>query len=72
MASADAKSGFKLPSSSLDEIFKVIQGYASFGKLASLSDISKNTGMHSTAISKNVGFLLSLGILEGGKNKGLT
>lgn len=65
-------SGFKLPGSSVDEVFKVIQGYANFGKMASLSDISKTTGMHETAISKNVGFLLSLGILEGGKNKAAT
>jgi hypothetical protein len=74
MANADAKDNerFKLPGSSLDEIFKVIQGYASVNKMASLSDISKNTGMHVTAISKNVGFLLSTGILEGGKNKAPT
>ena len=73
MTSVDNKeNGFKLPGSSLDEVFKVIQGYAAVGKLASLTDISKNTGMHRTAISKNVGFLLSLGILEGGKNKAPT
>ena len=63
---------FKLPGSSLDEVFKVVQGYASIGKGAPLSEISKNTGMHTTAISKNVGFLLSLGLLEGGKNKAPT
>lgn len=63
---------FKLPASSLDEVFKVVQGYTSFGKLASLSDISKSTGMHETAISKNVGFLLSIGILQGGRDKSVT
>lgn len=63
---------FKLPHSSLDEVFKVVQGYATFGKTASLSDIAKNTGMHSTSISKNVGFLLSLGILQGGRDKSVT
>lgn len=63
---------FKLPGSSLDEIFKVVQGYTSFGKLAALSDISKSTGMHETAISKNVGFLISIGLLEGGKSKFVT
>jgi len=73
MTSAEPKNNaFKLPGSSLDEVFKVVQGYASFGKMASLGDISKNTGMHDTAISKNVGFLLSLGILQGGKNKAPT
>lgn len=63
---------FKLPGSSLEEVFKVIQGYTSFGKLASLSDISKSTGMHETAISKNVGFLLSMGFLQGGRDKSTT
>lgn len=74
MASIEPKDNgrFKLPGSSLDEVFKVIQGYANVVKLASLADVSKNTGMHVTAISKNVGFLLSLGILEGGKNKAAT
>ena len=69
---ANGNDRFKLPGSSLDEVFKVVQGYATFGKTASLADIAKNTGMHSTSISKNVGFLLSLGILEGGQNKSVT
>lgn len=74
MTGVDTKENgrFKLPGSSLDEVFKVVQGYASVGKLASLSDISKSTGMHVTAISKNVGFLLSVGLLEGGQNKAPT
>ena len=73
MASADTKdSGFKLPGSSLDEVFKIVQGYATVGKKASLAEISRNTGMHTTAVSKNVGFLLSLGILEGGRDKAAT
>lgn len=73
MASTDNNdSSFKLPGSSLDEVFKVVQGYANLGKKASLADISKNTGMHTTGVSKNVGFLLSLGILEGGRDKATT
>lgn len=63
---------FKLPGSSLEEVFKVVQGYASFGKTASLADIAKNTGMHESSISRNVGFLLSIGILQGGRDKSLT
>lgn len=73
MAATDTKeNSFKLPASSLDEVFKALQGYASVGKPASLADISKNTGMHTTAISKNVGFLLCLGLIDGGKNKAAT
>ncbi len=63
---------FKLPGSSLDEVFKVVQGYVSYGKTASLADIAKNTGMHESSISRNVGFLLSIGILQGGRDKSVT
>ncbi len=63
---------FKLPGSSLEEVFKVVQGYTTFGKTASLADIAKTTGMHETSISKNVGFLLSLGVLQGGRDKSIT
>ena len=75
MANTNSKdSSFKLPASSLDEVFKVVQGYTNVGvgKKASLADISKNTGIHRTTVSKNVGFLLSLGILEGGRDKAIT
>lgn len=69
---ANGNDRFKLPGSSLDEVFKVVQGYTAFGKPASLADISKSTGMHETSISKNVGFLLSLGVLQGGRDKSAT
>ena len=74
MANSDPKSDdrFKLPGSSLDEVFKVVQGYANFDKPASLSDIAKATGMHETSISRNVGFLLSLRLLQGGRYKSPT
>lgn len=63
---------FKLPGSSLDEVFKVVQGYVSVGRTASLADIAKNTGMHESSISRNVGFLLSIGLLQGGRDKSVT
>ena len=74
MTSPQPKSNdrFKLPGSSLDEVIKVIQGYATISKPASLDDVAKATGMHRTSISKNVGFLLSLGLLEGGRSKATT
>ena len=74
MAKANPKSNdkFKLPGSSLEEVFKVVQGYATIDKPASLADIAKATGMHETSISKNVGFLLSMGVLEGGRYKAPT
>ena len=74
MANADSKGNnrFKLPGSSLDGVFNVVQGYSTLDKPASLTDVAKATGMHETSISSNVGFLLSLRVLEGGRSKSPT
>ena len=63
---------FNLPGSSYAEVSKIIQGYASLGKAASLADVSKAIGMDRTVISRNVKFLVSIGILEAGQNKAPT
>ncbi|MBO6756492.1 MAG: hypothetical protein JJ902_09215 [Roseibium sp.] len=64
---------FKLPGSSYQEVSKIIQGYATLGKASSLADVSKTTGgMDPTNVSRNTGFLVSVGILEAGKNKAPT
>ena len=64
---------FKLPGSSYQEVSKIIQGYAALGKPVSLGDVSKTIGgMDPTTISRNTGFLVAVGILEGGRNKAPT
>jgi hypothetical protein len=63
---------FSLPGSSYAEVSKIIQGYASLGKPASLADVSKAIGMDRTVISRNVKFLVSIGLLEAGQNKAPT
>lgn len=63
---------FSLPGSSYAEVSKIIQGYASLGKPASLADVSRAIGMDRTIISRNVKFLVSIGILEAGQNKAAT
>ena len=65
-------SEFKLPSSSFSEIGKIIQAYAQINKPASLDDISKRTGINTTTVSGNNGFLISIGVVEGGKSKSAT
>ena len=55
---------FKLPSSSFEELNKIIQGY--------VTEVSKATGMRNDTISRNVGFLVALGILEGRRDKSST
>jgi len=63
---------FKLPSSSYEEVTKIIKAYGHFSAPAELGQVSKLIGMDPTVISRNVGFLLELAILEPGKKKNIT
>lgn len=63
---------FKLPGSSYEEVSKIIQGYASLDKSASLTDVSNVTGIPDTTVSRNSGFLISLGVIERGAKKAAT
>lgn len=63
---------FKLPQSSYEFIIKVIQAYGHAGDKVSLSVVAQMLGTDPTAVSRNVGFLVSVGILEGGRDKGPT
>lgn len=62
----------KLPSSSYDELAKVIAGYSRVDKESSLDAISKTIGMHRTRVSGNNGFLLGVSLIEGGNKKKAT
>lgn len=62
----------KLPASSFDEVAKIIASYAKLDKESSLAEISKLTSMHKTKISGNNGFLLGVGVIEGGNKKSIT
>lgn len=64
---ADEK--IKLPNSSYEELTKIIKSYGHFSVPAGLDEVSKLIGMDKTVISRNVGFLMELGILEPGKKK---
>lgn len=50
----------KLPSSSYDELAKIIMGYGSFGKEGSLADIARIVGVGTTVVSANNGFCSEL------------
>lgn len=65
---------FKLPASSLEEILKIIQAYASEkdGVTLSLDDISQATGVPRTAVSANNGFLVQIGLITEGNKKSAT
>lgn len=61
-----------LPGSSIDELLRIVKGYASIGKSASLDDLSKSVAMDSTVISRSNGFLKDFGVIEGGRQKQIT
>ncbi len=60
---------FKLPLSSYDELVKFIKAYYHVTKPTELGEISRLTGVATPNISRNVGFFVATGILEGGKMK---
>lgn len=67
-----AEEVFKLPGSSYDELCNIIKGYSQISDTASLKEVSTLVKMHETTISRNSGFLLEMGVVEGGSKKGPT
>ena len=63
---------FSLPSSSFEELQKIIKGYGHSGENASLDDLAKLTGINKTVISPNHKFLAQIGIITGGRAKSAT
>ncbi|BCB60062.1 hypothetical protein HaloA020_07630 [Halomonas sp. A020] len=61
-----------LPSSSFDELVKIIKGYSHASKGASLDEIAKLTGLNKFAISGNNKFLSDIELIEGGRAKSIT
>ena len=65
---------FKLPSSSFEEIVKLIKAYSGEkeGVALSLDDVSQATGVPRTVVSGNNGFLVQIGIITDGNKKAAT
>jgi hypothetical protein len=51
---------------------KIIQAYGNSGQAADLDEVAQASAMDRTIISRNNAFLISVGIIEGGKAKGIT
>ncbi len=62
----------KLPRSSYEELVKIIKAYSRQTKPASLSEITKITGLNETKISANVSFLSNSSVIEGAQSKKAT
>lgn len=65
---------FKLPSSSYDELVKIIKAYsgAKEGTVQTLDDVAQSTKIDRTTVSANNGFLVQIGIITEGHKKGTT
>jgi hypothetical protein len=63
---------FNLPSSSFEEVQKILKGYSHAHENASLDALSKLTGLHTTIISRNNKFLSDIGLISGGQKKTAT
>lgn len=63
---------FNLPGSSFEEIQKILKGYSHAPEQVTLDQLSKLTGLHATAISRNNKFLSDIGLISGGMKKTAT
>jgi len=65
---------FKLPSSSYEEVVKIIMAYSGTkeGTVQTLDDIAQSTKIDRTIVSANNGFLVQMGIITEGNKKGTT
>lgn len=69
----DAGKKLALPGSSYDVVAKILHAYALCGDTpASLDTVAAKAAMDKTIVSRNNGFLVSLGLLTEGKSKTLT
>jgi hypothetical protein len=67
-----AEEAIKLPGSSYDEVKKISVLYTNVGKQAPLGEIARSAGMDRTIVSRNNGFLTSIGVISKGQQKEIT
>lgn len=67
-----ADTEFKLPVSGLDQLEKIIIGYANLGDRATLDSVASTSGINKDEVTRNNGFLMSIGLIDGGKQKTAT
>jgi len=62
-----AEENFKLPGSSYSELVKIIRAYGYARDEAALKDVADRAAISRSQVSRNNGFLVSIGILSAGK-----
>ncbi len=63
---------FSLPGSSIGEIEKIIEAFSQRNGPETNAEVAKLAGINQTTVSRNNGFLVSLGLLKGGQKKEAT
>jgi len=63
---------FKLPQASYEALCRIVQAYAHVGEKTNLASVASILGTDPGQVSRNTGFLVSVGLLEGGRDKGPT
>jgi hypothetical protein len=63
------KEQFKLPGSSLEEVEKILEAHAQRSGPTANEEIARLTGADKTTVSRNNGFLISTGLIQGGNKK---
>src|SRR3972149_11556028 len=63
---------FRLPSSSYEELVKIVKAYGNLTKEAVPAEVSQLAVVHPTVVSHNNAFLVTIGVITGGKKKMVT
>lgn len=67
-----ADEGFKLPGASLEELEKIIEAFSQKNAPASNDEIAQLVGSAKSTVSRCNGFLVDIGLLQGGQKKEAT
>lgn len=63
---------FRLPGSSYDELTKILQAYSVMRGPVGPAEVARPIGIDPTIVSRNSGFLVATGLVEGGHTKAVT
>src|SRR4051794_40202048 len=68
----DRDDRFRLPGSSYEQLTRIIKAYSLMKDPVGPADVARPLGVDATIVSRNNGFLLGTGLVEGGNQKALT
>ena len=60
---------FRLPGSSYEQLTQIVQAYGHLDKAVGAQEVADTLGIDQTQVSRNNRFLVSIGVIDGGKKK---